>query len=187
MASADLFLSQGYDKTSMDAVANEASVSKQTLYSHFANKEDLFRACIKGKVEDYGLDLSWADPDAPVENTLVRFGMQLLELFNDKRVMAMYRLLMAESTHHPQLCQAFYECGPLTTKQLLAEYLQKQHDLDRIELDDAFDAAELFISVVERSFMTKLLLGVGETLPPGDTEPYVRQRVRWFLGALNCG
>ncbi len=31
----------------MDAIANEAGVSKQTVYSHFNSKEDLFRAVIE--------------------------------------------------------------------------------------------------------------------------------------------
>ncbi len=186
-SSAELFLSHGYDKTSMDAVANDAGVSKQTLYSHFANKEELFRACITSKVEDYGLNLSWADPDAPAEDTLTRFGVQLLELFNDKSVIAMHRLLMAENTNHPQLCQTFYEAGPLATKQMLAKYLQGQCDRGRIELDDPFEASELLVSIVERNFLAKLLLGVGDSLPPADTEPYVRKRVRWFLRAARPG
>ncbi len=181
---ADLFLSHGYDKTSMDSVAKDAGVSKQTLYSHFANKEQLFRACITGKVEDYGLDLSWADPDAPTEDTLTRFGVQLLGLFNDKSVIAMHRLLMAQNTNHPQLCQTFYEAGPLATKQLLARYLQNQAERSRIDVDDPFEAAELLVSIIERNFLAKLLLGVGDNLPPGDTEPYVRRRVRWFLQAV---
>ncbi|MBT8126560.1 MAG: TetR family transcriptional regulator [Gammaproteobacteria bacterium] len=31
-----------------------AGVSKQTVYSHFKNNEDLFRTCIKNKVEPFG-------------------------------------------------------------------------------------------------------------------------------------
>ena len=34
----------------MDAVAQRAGVSKQTVYSHYANKEELFKACIRAKV-----------------------------------------------------------------------------------------------------------------------------------------
>ncbi len=41
-----LFLEAGADATSMDAVASAAGVSKGTLYSRFANKEELLRAVI---------------------------------------------------------------------------------------------------------------------------------------------
>jgi AcrR family transcriptional regulator len=32
----------------MEAIASMAGVAKQTVYSHFANKETLFRAIIEG-------------------------------------------------------------------------------------------------------------------------------------------
>lgn len=42
-----LFLEQGFDGTSMDEVAKRAGVSKQTVYSHFSGKEQLFSHVIK--------------------------------------------------------------------------------------------------------------------------------------------
>ncbi|MFK8028985.1 MAG: TetR/AcrR family transcriptional regulator [Gammaproteobacteria bacterium] len=182
-SSADMFLSHGYDKTSMDAVANDAGVSKQTLYSHFANKEQLFRACITNKVEDHGLDLSWADRQAPIEDTLTRFGVQLLGLFRDPNVIAMHRLLMAESDNHPKLCQAFHEMGPLATKQMLADYLEDQASLGKIELEEPFESAELLVSIVERNVIAMLLLGVDKQPSNEGTAEEVRKRVQWFLNA----
>jgi TetR/AcrR family transcriptional repressor of mexJK operon len=43
-AAVELFLSEGFDRTSMDAVAAHAGVSKTTVYAHFADKVELFRA-----------------------------------------------------------------------------------------------------------------------------------------------
>src|SRR5690348_12333024 len=37
-----LFLELGYERASMDAIAREAGVSKQTLYHYYAAKEQLF-------------------------------------------------------------------------------------------------------------------------------------------------
>ena len=42
-----VFLQHGYAGTSMDRVAAEAGVSKQTIYSHFQDKEGLFTALIE--------------------------------------------------------------------------------------------------------------------------------------------
>jgi len=39
-----LFLSKGYDNTSMEEIANEALYSKGTLYNYFDSKDDLFFA-----------------------------------------------------------------------------------------------------------------------------------------------
>ncbi len=45
-AAQPVFLRYGYRKTSMDDVARAADVSRQGLYVHFVNKEDLFREMI---------------------------------------------------------------------------------------------------------------------------------------------
>ena len=45
-AAGELFGRYGFRRTSMDLVATEAGVAKPTIYSHFADKEALFRAVI---------------------------------------------------------------------------------------------------------------------------------------------
>lgn len=46
-----VFARFGYRKASMDEVARAAKVSRQGLYLHFANKEDLFRATVRHTIE----------------------------------------------------------------------------------------------------------------------------------------
>ena len=46
-----LFLGNGYEGSSMEAIAAEAGVSKLTLYSHFKDKEALFSAAVKTTCE----------------------------------------------------------------------------------------------------------------------------------------
>lgn len=46
-AALGVFARYGYRKTSMDEVARAAQVSRQGLYLHFANKEELFRATVQ--------------------------------------------------------------------------------------------------------------------------------------------
>src|SRR5579859_5012988 len=50
-AAAALFLEKGYQGTSMDDVAAAAQISKQTIYTHFASKEELFADLVLGNVE----------------------------------------------------------------------------------------------------------------------------------------
>ncbi|MEJ1972949.1 MAG: helix-turn-helix domain-containing protein [Lacunisphaera sp.] len=51
-AALGVFARFGYRKTSMDEVARAAQISRQGLYLHFANKEELFRATVQQAVED---------------------------------------------------------------------------------------------------------------------------------------
>lgn len=43
----DIFLEQGYHKTSMADIANETGLLKGSLYHHFKSKQDLMKAIIK--------------------------------------------------------------------------------------------------------------------------------------------
>src|SRR6202035_3324291 len=45
-AATALFLRDGYRSTSMDQIAADAAVSKQTVYKQFADKEQLFREIV---------------------------------------------------------------------------------------------------------------------------------------------
>jgi TetR/AcrR family transcriptional repressor of mexJK operon len=42
-----LFVSQGYERTSVDAIAARAQVSKRTLYDHYTDKETIFRQVVE--------------------------------------------------------------------------------------------------------------------------------------------
>ena len=50
-AAARVFFESGYAAASMDEIAREAGVSKQTVYSHFGAKEALFGAFIRDNCE----------------------------------------------------------------------------------------------------------------------------------------
>src|SRR6266571_636471 len=47
VAAQELFTRQGFEGTSMDAIAEAAHVSKQTLYRYYENKEALFVATLR--------------------------------------------------------------------------------------------------------------------------------------------
>lgn len=63
-AATDLFIAQGVNATGMDQLARVANVSKRTLYSHFAGKDDLIHAYLSGLGDD--LLPVGASPDAGV-------------------------------------------------------------------------------------------------------------------------
>jgi AcrR family transcriptional regulator len=43
----DLFIEQGYEKTSLREIAERIGVSKAALYYHFASKEEIFRTLLE--------------------------------------------------------------------------------------------------------------------------------------------
>jgi AcrR family transcriptional regulator len=65
----ELFATDGYDATSIEAVLRESGVSRGSLYHHFASKEALFWAVLEGLQARIGAELAAATVDAtdPVE------------------------------------------------------------------------------------------------------------------------
>ena len=51
-AASDVFTAFGYDLANMQAIADSAGVTKATLYAHFGDKEQLFRAVIEYWLEE---------------------------------------------------------------------------------------------------------------------------------------
>jgi AcrR family transcriptional regulator len=59
-AARELFATDGYDATSLDAVAARASVTKGAVYHHFDGKRQLFEAVFTGEVERMAAPLAVA-------------------------------------------------------------------------------------------------------------------------------
>jgi AcrR family transcriptional regulator len=56
-----LVLERGYDKVTVDDIANRADVARPTFYAHYADKEDLLTAVFNWLLEDLGSHLAYAD------------------------------------------------------------------------------------------------------------------------------
>ncbi len=72
-AALGVFARHGYRKTSMDDVATVAGVSRQGLYLHFPNKEELFRTAVQHALRRSQLNVSevLAAPGVSLEERLV--------------------------------------------------------------------------------------------------------------------
>src|SRR5215467_264199 len=73
-----LFLAQGFDAASMNAIAQEAGVSKGTLYVYFSSKEALFEAIVERQIEEQAAQIFMLDADEDVEEVLTRLGHELV-------------------------------------------------------------------------------------------------------------
>lgn len=81
-AAAELIIRYGYDKTTVDEIAQAAGVSKGTIYLHFKSKEDLFEALILRESDWVTLrffERLDADPRGVTIFTVYLHGMLLLD------------------------------------------------------------------------------------------------------------
>ncbi len=101
------FLQNGYAGTSMDRVAVAAGVSKATVYSHFQDKEGLFKVLIEQLASKkfnsiFGAKAIGGEP----ADVLRHLGTKALELMHqDQEHSAFMRVLIGESGRFPELAQ----------------------------------------------------------------------------------
>src|SRR5690625_289637 len=109
-AAQTVFLRDGFSTTSMETIAREAEVSKQTVYNHFSGKEELFRAVIERRCSlmEAELNKGFLRHGDDVEQVLTAFGQNILDVMLSPQSMWLKRLLQTEGGRDPQLAGTFY-------------------------------------------------------------------------------
>lgn len=177
-AAAELFLKEGFDRCSMDSIAAAAGVSKQTVYSHFANKEELFRSCIAAKVRHYDLTVD-ADAHDSLEAGLAAFADGFLRLISDADAINMWRLMMHEAEAHPHVARLFFETGPQESHEALVRFIE--HYGDRLATDDYGGAARTFLALTSDVWHNRILLGVIDAVEPDARRQHVARVTTQFM------
>ena len=70
VAATDLFLSRGYENTTIAQVAERGEVSRATVFWHFSDKESLFRECFNRICEPFRVSLTRDFSSLPAEKRL---------------------------------------------------------------------------------------------------------------------
>jgi TetR/AcrR family transcriptional repressor of mexJK operon len=166
-AAARLFLERGYQGTSMDDIAAAAQISKQTIYTHFPNKDQLFADLVLGNTEHVeelaaGLIRTFREADG-LEEGLRRVARMYAGLVIQPQVLQLRRLVLAEAGRFPDLARSYYERVPERVYGLLAALFDELMVAGRLRADDPRLAAQHF---------AWLVLGVpldrGMFLPPAE-------------------
>ncbi|MEJ2610162.1 MAG: TetR/AcrR family transcriptional regulator [Candidatus Thiodiazotropha sp.] len=182
-AATKLFLAKGFQGTSMDAVAREAGVSKQTVYSHFANKETLFVACIDAKVAHYGFDEAAGVDDSDLRQALLTIVHRFTDLLFDSEVVAVYRVVLSESTGQPQLASLFFDNGPKRTKSAICEFLRQQVAKGRLRIpkERLLYATVQLLNMSVGIFQWSLLFGLQDSVDDSELAAHLERAVDDFL------
>src|SRR5437016_2683401 len=128
-AATALFLRSGYLGTSMEEVAALAGVSKQTIYTHFADKERLFTELILSTTDLVDEFLRHAtavlDGSEDLEADLRQLARRYLAFVMRPELLQLRRLVIGEAGRFPQLARTYYERAPERTLATLALGFQR--------------------------------------------------------------
>lgn len=184
-AARKLFLEGGYSTTSMDAVAKEAGVSKNTVYAHFHNKESLFAGVMGGLCQQScNTEMEVPMPAGTPEQILNAVGKKFLHVFLAPEILAAMRVVLAESTQFPELSKTFLEAGPKGAQQRLGGYFAEWNRQGLLTVDDPDILAAQFLGMIKGPYFLSLLFGIGEQPTEKEMNHSLSQAVEIFLIGL---
>ncbi len=185
----EIFLTQGFGATSIDAVAERARISKRTFYVRFRDKDELFEAVVRRFIE------AWMPPfdatlheAAPLDEILLHAAQRIQAAALSPDALALHRVIVAEAQRFPELARIVNALGTAKGVERIAALLE--HHRRSAEpggaaapegiSDNSRFAAEHFIYMV-LSVPQRRALGLGRPLAPDELSEWTRRTVRLFL------
>jgi TetR/AcrR family transcriptional repressor of mexJK operon len=180
-----LFLSEGYANTAMDAIATSAGVSKGTLYARYPDKPALFRAIVSemlARSRDLVTDDKVFGRGAAPEQ-LYRFGTLFLERMLTVEAIAFDKLIIAEAENFPELAIEFHEQGYVKAVRRLADRVAANTREEGWPSSDPFTVATAFIAALIGWVRRE---GRIRELSPDDCNAFVGRLVALLMGGRSA-
>jgi TetR/AcrR family transcriptional regulator, mexJK operon transcriptional repressor len=159
-----VFLTHGFAGSSVDAIAADAGVSKQTIYNHFGDKEALFRAVVHAVQSDFagdfherGLEERLAVSDN-LDRDLRQLGRRWVGAVLQEDVAALRRLVIAEQDRHPWLFDEWRQPRP-ALERALSGAVSKQAERGALDVTDVGLAVDQLLLVVITAALTRAAYG----------------------------
>ena len=179
-----LFMRDGYDGCSMDAIAAEAGVSKLTVYNHFKDKETLYSTAVQAKCDEQLPQLlAGTHADVPLAEQLLSIARSFHTLVNSQESIEMHRLMINAGPTNPGLSQLFYDAGPQRVLAQMEALLADAAKRGLLRIDNPEQAADQFFCLIKGCAHFRLLIGIAPPLDAQSAERHVRNTVEFFLRA----
>src|SRR5688572_11629747 len=162
-AATSLFTKTGYARTSMEAIAKQAGASSKTIYSRFANKEEVLQAVVRRlfdrAISADGVAGHETAPSADPRSFLLEVGRDLANLSRASATAGLNRLIMAEAFQVPELARLFIELHERACA-MVREPLERWRASGTLpDVADLDAAAVIFVEMVASLPRLRALLG----------------------------
>lgn len=158
-----VFLKLGYAGTSMDRVAAEAGVSKQTIYSHFQDKEGLFKALMERMtIRRFQAAFHTKTLQGEPKVMLRQFAETYLNKIVDEDYLALFRVIFAESVRFPELAKLYGRTVIQQGRQLVSDYFHRHSELG---FTDPEAIAQIFVGSLVSYVIAQEIFYGKETIP----------------------
>ncbi len=177
------FLENGFDGTSINVMARDAGISKESIYRYFGSKEELFKAVVERELEVYrqGMESTEVEHDHSLEEALMHIAEGTLKVLTADRTQALRRLIFHMSANGSTIGKYYYETGPKFAYYNLKKVFDRHCKNAKFSSDKL---ARYFVSLVLHGIMLERQLGVVKRITKKDIHKRAKEAVDDFIEAF---
>ena len=176
------FVSNGFDGTTMEAVAAAAGVTRRTLYAKYRDKEALFVAAVPLALATSLSGIPLEVPDGSLDEVLRSLARQIIARLVEPQAVKLRRFAMLESARlaaldEPAGVQIYFD-----SIRAIADVLAVHPELGDVATEDLQAASDLFVAMVAGG--STLLADFGVYRTPEQEARHIDAAVALFLNGV---
>ncbi len=180
-AATDVFLTKGYDGTSLDEIIVKAGGSKRNVYSYFGGKAGLFGAVISKMSDELVLAESLNVSCTNWHLELSEFAEHFVTIIFSTRAIAFWRMMIASGRNDPDAAKLFMFNGPLRAQRKLEEFLSELNQKDVLRVGNPEDEAADLLAMLRGQRHVECLVGLSTPPDVDELQKHAKDTLRRFL------
>jgi len=146
----DRFLEQGFDQTTVEAIARPLRMTKRTIYVRYGSKASLFKAAASQAIERWVMPMDELRtlPEDNLEQLLRRVAEMRVAHQLSPHGTRVRRILREESSRFPELVEHAYKRITLPLVEFIGAVLARHHERGEVIVERPKLAASIFLAMV---------------------------------------
>lgn len=181
-AAKSIFLKSGYHAANMNQIAQEAGVTKLTVYNHFQDKANLFICAIEETCEESICAKEFVlTAETNFEQALYLMCHRALSIIYLPEALKLDRVLFELAAEQSPLTQQFFDASHTRMCNVWCDFFQQAIALKFIQADEPLAQTELILSLMLGTRHHRVLLGLDEVPTITEIDQSIQQAIALFL------
>ena len=183
----DLFLENGFERTTMDSIAASVGMTKRTIYSRYEDKSAFFRATVMQAIER--IITSQAKrllqlETGSLEDTLVAVARMRIHQVMTPEGMRLQRIINAEAYRFPEIFRMAQRHIAMPVVDFLADVLERYAAAGILHVTRPQMTAAAFMNMVAGAAVRQI--GLGGQMEESEIEDRIEFSVALFLDGVRA-
>lgn len=180
----ETFLGKGFDGTSINVMAREAGISKESIYRYFGSKEDLFMSVIDREMAVYKEGMAKTGSQflgKSMKEALFSVAEVVLRVASNSRTLAFRRLVFQMAAQGSKVGHHYFQVGPDVAYQNLMKLFAHFKPASEFPSEKL---SRYFLGMVLHRNMLMRECGILEPLTPEEIQQRCEETVEDFCAAF---